>query len=1477
MTDFAERVSAPAAQAESAGAGPAPPEPAPPIRTFAPDVPRDLSPRDAAIDELRASVEVSFRGLLNREIDTPQLLDRARRALAKLDDDPGPRYARAVAESLERMAALLRARGDAGAEILARADRWRPLLAAPAPVDPVTAPAGPPRRSRHRRVRGPATARDDAADRAGPAKPEPEPGPALQLADYGGDEVGAGRSLASKVSEADLARFVGEDRVRASERSSLLDRVGHIFYVASRIYVLDARGAPVHAGDLAATEEQAGIRTGYEPGFLPNIGSYNAVVDYKRIRAPAGTYFIASPNWALRLDGGLRVAAPEIFSGSPVDEARLIRLVAADRARGRGLLVVVSPHGYAGPAGDAAPRRGFTRNFELFTRSFADVLPSTLRFAIQERLDHPLDAVRDGIADVALATIAKRFPFAGGLFAGLSGIAANADLGRMAGLLAGAANEFEVGLIARLVATQLVDVALQELVGAAVKGALRQRTRLEARIKGPVTPAEVQKILSVGGWEPFLDTQPQPTHALWNARRAAAVGELGRDALRRTGRRGARDSLEFLAVGAHSEAEAGDAARKLGPGYGQTPDAMRRALDLRFYTDPRRLRLFEDRRLSRRDRASVRDHVESRARQRYLESLAELAETSPTAREELGRVAERLGVDPAKIRPYRRKTPEELLELRQQIERLERTYNDRPDAFRAIEITDLELEVRRSSPAGLGGPASPPRSGGGLGVRGALGELYEQHTRVLRAIAGLEARAEALRLAPADQRRTILRSLGNNAEIARDTWRSLELARDHGVPIDPALIQRARQLYEARSATGVFDGPEQLLRHAEAVRDVHASILGAAELLAADPSRGAEVGFSLRRALLPSLRRLDRAATRVGADVAAAARDPRRYLDFAVDRAAALDIAGDRGPHREPRPPARPGDPLRGLDAREALEVSGAEPVPAAPTPTPARPLPRLTVRARVTRAEADATVHAIADVLAVRDTRPGSREFLAYHPDVLGDSLALVAAWDELLGPARDEPEAAQQQRLDDLLRATRPYVAVLLRGRDPQVREFLTRDILGPLRRRADGRRAAALVNAELAEGLRQTTSPDLQIDKTVEVLTLRRLLATIGQLNTGYNRIYALGTRTTSLKLDADVRDAIRAHLNEQPQVRERLAGELLDKAVGPRPWLFALGYLKGLIDGAVFTLTLADPARRAALWTELVDPKGPAGSLRSAGDLVKLASQFASGVTAVVGALTFGLAYAAERYSLAAFSLTQSTLALQAVNIPLNAAVALHGAATLINQGFGDGPVQPADVAEGVYEVAFGSLGLVGPLARGSSNQLLKLVAPSAGALSLVATGVYTYGAIASETAKSAGSAYANLKRVALRACLDDMRFTATRLYDQAEGLRAVQRAEAGVVDSSLRGVLAARRAALQRDLTGSVATYLRRATRSDGARVVDPAIFGEPMIRRFAPIAAMPTDSLASLLATVDAVIREAVRLNVDPEAILREILRSRAR
>lgn len=884
------------------------------------------SPAEEALDEFRASLETATRGSYGRE-EAAGLVARAQKLNAVLEASTSPALDLACAESLVLLHSLLAHQlaaapvddkgvpqldglppGTASVDSVApfaEIDRWQRIVANVQAAQRITAAA--PERARRSRRSGAATAQlpappvegvvvsDKRATQRG-GEPLTDGGEIQQAISAVGrfrvrdlrDALGQAAAGAGpdKLSGARLAK-AGQQLcgLAADDNASLSSQVGHIVYIATRIYLLDPGGGVVGED------------------FAFNVGAQSL---------PPGVYFAfpgpeaGGRRATAKIDGSLSVGYHGDFRASyPLEglflvSDRLAGPLQEDFGKGRGFVIVTAPAVF-GPTA-VRPFANYGNLATALWRS-KDYLWQETKRVYYEMKKEPDQAALDLTVQLGLEEIGKRVPGVGKVMSQYMLLVLADSLGTLAAIAIYARTDDELDLaahgIARWVAEQAVQQALITGVHLGVAGTKRAarigRPKAEvpalagAKAIGKVPPPRLHldaeqgaELLKAGGWKKYVEgLGPESAEAkhiegqrdglvAWLRERLGATD----DEIVRTGTRKVTSDLDVNFYGPKAVERLYEARRLLQERFGWHPDALDLMLDMSLLVDSARAHVYTDKRLSRASRLRLQRHLESGARMRYLEALATRARESSLARAELERAAREWGIDPDTVKAKGPLSPHDFQEHFEAIEEMYAAHHENPSEDLAKHIVDAQIELNMRSEGAYYEPASirerASRETGRAGGRLSLGEVFAEMlnqrveffariAKAERALAGVTAGLSAARTAA--ERFQVLADAAKQYQLSKYAWRFLEMAERAGLPIDPELKAMANRIKSTKSIDGILLGPNELSGYVGALDHLQTEVLAIMESRLQSPDRtSADVVVDLRQRVWPLVTALENAS-----------------------------------------------------------------------------------------------------------------------------------------------------------------------------------------------------------------------------------------------------------------------------------------------------------------------------------------------------------------------------------------------------------------------------------------------------------------------------------------------------------------------------------------------------------------------------------------------------------------------------------------
>jgi len=884
---------------------------------------REASPLQEALDELSASVELSTRGSYAQN-DAAKLVAQAQKLNAALEAGSSPRVELAYAESLVLIHSLLVGQlaaapvDDKGVPRLdglppgtrdvdsvppfSEIGRWQAIVGTALVAQSV--PALPERPRRSERPRGPASPLP-APPAAGIVVSEnfEAHGNGEPLTD--GAEIEQAIAAAGRVRVGDLhlalskaAAGPGNDQLSperltragrelsglaADDSASLASQVGHIVYIATRIYVLGPSGA-IAGEDFAFDIGGQSLRPGVYFAFPgPVVRGHRAVA---------------------KIDGPLAVGYQGDFRATfPLDSLfvvadRMVAQLEPDFAKGRGFLIVVAPAVFGGLA--VRPFANFGNLVSAVWRSKNYVLDEMSR-VWSEMKKEPDQATLDLGVQMGLDKIGKMLPKVGTVMKQAMLVLLADSLGPLAAIALYARTNDEVELAAHGIARWVAEQVVQQLLITGIHLTVA-RTKLVVQkslgrggtplaLEGAKTTVKVPpprphldaeqgaELLTAGGWKKYiaaLGTESAEAKHI-EAQRDGLVDWLRErlgatdDEIIRTGTRQAYSDLDVNFYGPKAVERLYQARQLLQERFGWHTDALDLMFDMSLLVDSARAHLYTDKRLSRASRLRLQRHLESGARMRYLEALATRARGSTLARAELERAAREWGIDPEKVKAKAPFSPHEFQEHFEAIEEMNTAYRENPSEDLAKHIVDAQIELNVRSEGAYYEPASirerASRETGRAGGRLTLGEVFAEMlnerveffariAKAERALAGIDAGLSAARTAA--ERLKVLSAAALQYQLSKYAWRFLELAERAGLPIDPELKATANRIKTTKSVDGILLGPNELAGYVGALDHIQTEILSLMDtrLQSLDRSR-ADLVIDIRQRVWPLVTALE--------------------------------------------------------------------------------------------------------------------------------------------------------------------------------------------------------------------------------------------------------------------------------------------------------------------------------------------------------------------------------------------------------------------------------------------------------------------------------------------------------------------------------------------------------------------------------------------------------------------------------------------
>lgn len=477
-----------------------------------------------------------------------------------------------------------------------RVDEWRAMVAAPAPVAPEAgsaeaapapaarerpAPAASARAPRGATAPHPAPEAEAAAPEGEAARPEPaSPAQAEQAvaaqaqpagqateapaspqggggaAPEGMPEVGTALAALRRLTLRDMARLGGTNipgldvETEPALASSLAEHTGHVLYLATRIYILDAGGAVQSAIDPSA--DVVATRIGGPEQFSVDIsftsmrpGAY--FLHLFRPMGPQGPGVMMTT----RVGGTLAPITAGMGDFLPTGEASggraLRQLIQADLSSDQGVLIVVSNRTWSGPLGALELEANFQNIDIAVGRAIRTHLWPALLRQIQARIDNPWDTLRDQAREMAVEWISRRIPIIGWSIQALERLRTAAWLGRTLSVAVYARTQDEIDIAAQAIAERAADEIIDFFVeharnaaAGAVSRARSDRRASERAARGEIEAPEIDEA-QVEGWRERGEIDVEPSEAeiaRWRSRderRATVLPDEGEGAARQGG------------------------------------------------------------------------------------------------------------------------------------------------------------------------------------------------------------------------------------------------------------------------------------------------------------------------------------------------------------------------------------------------------------------------------------------------------------------------------------------------------------------------------------------------------------------------------------------------------------------------------------------------------------------------------------------------------------------------------------------------------------------------------------------------------------------------------------------------------------------------------------------------------------------------------------------------------------------------------
>jgi hypothetical protein len=516
----------------------------------------------------------------------------------------------------------------------------------------------------------------------------------------------------------------------------------------------------------------------------------------------------------------------------------------------------------------------------------------------------------------------------------------------------------------------------------------------------------------------------------------------------------------------------------------------------------------------------------------------------------------------------------------------------------------------------------------------------------------------------------------------------------------------------------------------------------------------------------------------------------------------------------------------------------------------------------------ASSVLHAIVVILS---NRSAYREGLARSfPEVSQSYRPLLEAWLAVVRENGDSREALLARAMNE----TRPLIETLVQQGEQGAQDWLDLYYYRPifwlresiLSRRV-GQPPPAVKNAVSFQELQNLSNTQY---------VLAKLGVGIGNLATSLNRIYTpitedLGLRARILvRYGTELRDALQEIGAGSPAGRfdtstlprlydaENFGAPTSSPGTPARPGALtlpaALIQLQGVINGINGAISLLSAETRARILANLQGRPDPARmdlahhggataherlSYVSAGisDILKIVFQFISAGTALSSSVAYGIAVATRNTGLAARLVGRNIPVMQNMSLILNVIGVVHGASILLN------PKERAETKiDAAYELSFSALGIVGPLAKISWVSRIRGIGPLlqaargvAGPASLQLAAGYAFYKGYLALLEAGGAAHVNLIEQGFEGCLRSMESTASEVHTLSLRLAsALQLAHEGTAPEQRAGL--ARIVENERaQLADLLRNYLGRVTLRSGADDKDPAAWGPPVTRPFAPL------------------------------------------